>query len=79
MSQVHVTDGGTGGHRNADRAVRAHGSVGDQGEHGGLERVESQGYQQRHRDSNRDAETSRTLDKSGKAEGDEQHLDALVR
>ena len=71
MSQVHVTDGGTGGHRNTNRTVRAHGSVGDQGEHGGLERVESQGYQQCHRDSNRDAETSRTLNKSGKAEGNE--------
>ena len=79
MSQVHVTDSGTGGHWNTDCTVRAHSGVRNQREHGCFERVKAQGDQQRHRDSNRDTETSRALDKAGKAEGNEQHLDALVR
>ena len=75
---VKVGDLSRGGHGNTDGAVRAGCGVGDQRQHGGLERVEAQGHQQGGTNSDRDTETSRTLDESAKAEGNQQHLDALV-
>ena len=75
---VQAADLSCGGDGNTDSAVGAGCGVGYQRQHGRLERVEAQGHQQRRGDSNRNAEACRTFDEATEAEGDQQHLDALV-
>ena len=66
-------------HRDADRAVGAGGDVGDEADHGRLDGPEAELDEQRRADGDRHAESGGTLEERAEGEGDEQHLDALVR
>ena len=76
--QVHATAGCCGGHGDTDSAVCTGAHVSDQCEHCGLERVEAQGHKQCSTDSDRDTEAGSTFKEATEAEGNQQHLDALV-
>ncbi len=66
-------------HRNADRSVGAGRHVGHQADHGGLDRTESELHQERGADRDRHAEPRGPLEEGAEREGDEEHLDALIR
>ena len=75
---VQAADLSCGGHGDTDSTVCAGCGVSYQRQHGCFERVEAQGYQQCSRDSDRDTEACRAFDEATEAEGNQQHLDALV-
>ena len=75
---VQATNLSCGGDGNTNSAVGAGCGVGDQRQHGRLEGVEAQGHKQSRGDSDRDAEACRAFDEAAEAEGNQQHLDALV-
>ena len=65
--------------RDADRPVGAGSHVGDEADHGGLDGTEAELHQQRRADRDRHAEPCRAFEEGAEREGDEQHLDALIR
>ena len=76
--QVHATAGCCGSHRDTDSTVCTGARVSDQRKHCCLERVEAQGHEQCSTDSDRDTEAGSTFKEATEAEGNQQHLDALV-
>ena len=76
--QVHATTGCCGGHGDTNCTVRTGAHVSNQREHCSLERVEAQGHEQCSTDSDRNTEACSTFKEAAEAEGNQQHLDALV-
>ena len=64
--------------RNAQCAEGHRRGIGDQAQACGVQRVETQAYQQRGGDRHGRAETGRTFEEGAKAKTDQQHLQALV-
>ena len=65
-------------HRNTNGPVGPRGDVAHQGQHRGPQWLKAQRHQQRCADGYRNAETGRPFQKTAKAVGDQQHLNALV-
>ena len=79
VQDVHTADIRADDDRDADRPVGAGSDVGDEADHGGLYGPEAELHQQRRADGDRHAESCRSFEEGAEREGDEQHLDALIR